>query len=155
MISYHIASPEVLPIRKRLSGTLVSTVVWLMLFDLLLWWTSSPRRWSDWRSLVIGGVVYFVINLFWKPKVAAYDLEIDDGDGIRLLRGGAIERKVRRDRIRYAREWGSGGFRRLVISEHGPAFTRWFWGGIGVPASLPDYEQIRAEVLTWLQNSKK
>jgi hypothetical protein len=106
----------------------------------------------DGKSLAIGGIVYFVITLFWRRKASGYDLEIDDAEGIRLLQEGIVKRKVRRDRVRYVREWGSGTLRRLVVSEHGPVFTRCLWGGIGVPANLSDYEQIKARVLAWLNH---
>jgi hypothetical protein len=155
MISYHIAPPEALPIKKRLAGALVRSVISLLLYDVLLWLISSPRRWLDWEGLVIGVVVYFTVDLFWKPRAAGYDLEIDDGDSIRLLRNGAISRKVRRDRIRYVREWGGNIFRRpvMVISERGAIGTR-FLGGITVPKSVPEYELIKTQALAWLTNSK-
>ncbi len=103
-------------------------------------------------ALAIGGAVFFLGNLFtnflWRRKPPSCSLEIDD-DCIRLLLNGKAIRNVQRGRVGYVGEWGSGTFRKLVISEHGPVFTRWLWGGIGVPATLPEYEQIKAELLTW------
>jgi hypothetical protein len=108
--------------------------------------------------LEIFGVVFFAGNLLaaflWPRKSSSCDFDIDDNE-IRLIWSRKVVRRVRRDHIRYVREWGSGPLRKLVVSERGPAFTRWLWGGIGVPASLPEYEQIKTQALTWLDGSGK
>jgi len=109
-------------------------------------------------ELAVEGTVIFLIMFFgrtlWPRKLASYDLDIND-DGIRLILNGRIRRNVRSNRVRYIREWGLGKFRRLVVSERGPAFTRLLWGGIGIPATLPEYEQIKALAFRWLENAKE
>jgi hypothetical protein len=91
--------------------------------------------------LAIVGVVFFLGNVLtdflWGRKTPSYDLEIDD-DGIRLMWNRKAARIVRKNHVRYVGEWGSGTFRKLVVSEHGQVFTRWLWGGIGVPVRLSD-----------------
>jgi len=68
-----------------------------------------------------------------------------------MLWNRKVVRSVRRNNLRSVGEWGEGAYRKLIISEHGATFTRWLWGGIAVPASSPDYESIKTEVLSWHQ----
>jgi hypothetical protein len=79
-----------------------------------------------------------------------YDLEIDR-DGIRVVRDGEVKRVLQKDRICYVCEWNFG--KRLVISEHGPVWTRLLWGGISVPNSVPGYEEIKAQALSLLSDT--
>jgi hypothetical protein len=74
-----------------------------------------------------------------------YSLEIDDNTarvGLRVARKGYVH---------YLREF-TGGFMqgsRLVLSERGP-FLAEILGGIVVPKGLPEYEQIKLKVSTWV-----
>jgi hypothetical protein len=155
MTTYHIAAePQTNP-GKRVLFQFVKTVFFFLLLDGFS--RVANGRWIYPTVLAIVGIVFFLGNLLttflWPRKTPSYDVEIDD-NGIQLLWNGKAARTVRRDRVRYVGEWGSGTYRKLVVSEHGPVFTRWLWGGVPVPAGLPDYEQIKAEVLTWLGSPK-
>jgi hypothetical protein len=98
----------------------------------------------DWLGF---GLTYVLFSYLFPIKPPSYDLEIDDGE-IRLVRDGEVKRTLRRGRVRYVREWNDG--KSLVISEHGPVWTRLLWGGIGIPKSSSDYEEIKERVLCWL-----
>jgi hypothetical protein len=100
--------------------------------------------------LFLGGLL---TAFLWKRESPSYALDIDDHE-IRLVRSRKVVRTVRREHVRYVREWGSGALRGLVVSERGPLFTRILWGGIGVPASLPDYDQIKTQAFGWLEASR-
>ena len=91
----------------------------------------------------------WAVLLLFPSKTPDYDLEIDS-DGIRIVRGGEVKRVLSRDRIKYVREWNAG--HRLVISEHGPVWTRLLWGGISVPKNIPGYEEIKAQALSLLSH---
>jgi len=154
MASYHIAVEPTTP-RKRVRDALLFAVAWLMLVAVSH--RVAKGQWEDPVSLAItGGIFFFGIyfgRLLFPRHIPSCNVEVDD-DGIRLLLDGKTVRWVQGDRVRYVAEWGSGRFRKLVISEHGATFTRLLWGGIGVPARLPQYEQIKAQALRWLENSK-
>jgi hypothetical protein len=147
----HITAGQQLSPGKQVLSQLTRTVVFLVFFAAV--WRVKDGRWIYPSVLAIVGVVLFLGNLLtsflWPRKEQICDLEIDDYE-IRMVWNRKVVRRVRRNHIRYVREWGSGSFRKLVVSERGPVFTRWLWGGIGVPASLPEYEQIKSQVLTWL-----
>jgi hypothetical protein len=98
----------------------------------------------DWVAF---GVTYAFFSYLFPTELQNYDLEIGD-DVIRLVRNGVVRRTLQKGRVRYVREWNDG--ERLVISEHGPVWTRLLWGGIAVPKSVADYGEIKARVLSWL-----
>jgi hypothetical protein len=154
MTSYHIAVEPTTP-RKRVRDAFLFAALWLIFFAVAE--RVAKGQWTDPVSLAIGGGIIFLgicFGRFLFPRhTSCCDVEVDD-DGIRLLLDGKAVRRVQGHRVRYVAEWGSGRFRRLVISEHGATFTRLLWGGIGVPARLPQYEQIKAQALRWLENSK-
>ena len=156
MATYHNIAEPLSP-GKRASRRLVWTALWLVGFSAIVrlvsgHWTNTPT------IMVIGGSVASLGTLLttslWPRKEPTYDLEVDQ-DEISMVWNRKVVRRVRRSQIRSVREWGSGPFRKLVISERSPAFTRWLLGGIGVPASLPEYEQIKAQALNWLDSSSK
>jgi len=150
MQSYHIAPPVSTP-GKRLREALLRTAAFIVAFALAS--RVVEHKWPKAEVFGIAVVAEGLTELFRKGHGAEYDLEVHEGDGLRLVSDGSVKRKVRKDRIRYAREWGTGPRRRLVVSEHGLAFTRWLWGRIGVPASLQEYEKIRSLALSWLKDS--
>ena len=109
----------------------------------------SPRRWGV--HDYIGQAVIGTFLLFFFQQEGPFDLEVDLS-GIRKIKRGQVERAVSSERIRYARESGYGPFRALVVSEHPLA-----WLGLGrliVPARLPEYEQIKAQVLSWIEHPR-
>ena len=97
----------------------------------------------DWLAF---GFMYAFFAYIFPTEPQNYDLEIDY-DAIRLLRNGVVKRTLQKGRVRYVREWNDGKI--VVIPEHGPVWTR-LWGGVPVPKSLSDYEEIKARVLSWL-----
>ena len=150
MQTYHVATRDI-TFNKRIRYALLGTPLFLGVFAVGL--RVASHKWPGAALVVIAGVLDFSFTLFRKGRGAEYDLEVDEGDGLRLVHDGDVKRRVRKDHVRYVREWGSAPVRCLVISEHGPAFTRWLWGGIRVPATLPQYESIRSLALSWLKDS--
>lgn len=140
MKTYHI-SESVSPGRSR--GAAISTTICMVLFAAVEIWR---RRFNlaDWLGF---GFICLVFSYNFPIETPNYELEID-GDGIRVVRDGAVKRVLQKDRIRYVREWNDG--KRLVISEHGPVWTRLLWGRISVPKSVPGYEEIKAQALSLL-----
>jgi hypothetical protein len=153
--TYHITA-GLLSRGKRIRYALLYTVTWLLFFSVFE--RAVHGHWSDPTALAIGGVIFFLGILLttslWPRQKPGVDLEIDD-DGIRMVWNRRVVRTVRRDNVRYVAEWGSGDFRKLVISDRGPVFTRWLWGGIGVPACVSGYEEIKKQALSWLDSSIK
>jgi hypothetical protein len=149
MHSYHIAQRD-LTWKEQMQHTVLPTAAILVLF--LLGWRIASHRWPSVSIVTIAVIANFAQAFFGKRQEPEYDLEGDEGDGLRLVSDGSVKRKVRRDHLHYVAEWGSGPFKRLVVSEHGPLLTR-LLGGIGVPASLPQYEKIRSLALSWLKDS--
>jgi hypothetical protein len=140
---------------KRLLSGLVRTTAFLLLYAAVL--RVVDGRWLPLAFWALLGIAIFLLSLLttflWPREAPRYALDIDD-DEIRLIWSRKVVRRVRKDHIRYVREWGRGPFRKLVVSERGPAFTRWLWGGIAVPANVSDYEQIKTQALAWLEHSK-
>ena len=64
----------------------------------------------------------------------------------------AGNRRVRRGHIRWLRELRGNIFREptLRLSEHG-AIRRYFLGYVWIPASMPQYEDIKNTALTWMK----
>ena len=67
----------------------------------------------------------------------------------RLLLGN---RKVRRGRIHFLREQHGNILREptLRLSEHG-ALHRFFFGYVWIPATMPQYEEIKNKAMSWLE----
>jgi uncharacterized membrane-anchored protein len=153
LINLHV-STEPISLGKRIART-VFAVACAALAVLLVhyFWHFNGRKGfdrSEWfPDVVVAGIVTFL----FESRRREYDLEVDDEE-IRM-RGGALKlgnRKVRRGRIRYSHEsWGNimreAGLR---LSEHG-RIGSFFSGYVWIPATLPEYEQIKAKVMTWME----
>ena len=100
---------------------------------------------------LVGQGVIFVIALFFYENEDAYDLEID-ASGVRKLSHGNVERAVSSSWIRFAKESGRGPYRAFRISEG--SFGWLGVGGISIPARVREYEQIKAQVLSWLEHPR-
>jgi hypothetical protein len=157
MDTYHIAEEQV-SLGKRVGGAFAGAAVWLLVFSAII--RLMNGRWNSPIALGVGGAVFFFGTLlagsWWPPETPRVDLEVDD-DEIRMVWKRKVIRKARRERVRYVREWSGLFGARLVISEHGTVGTR-FFGRVTVPRSLlaPDhYERVKAQALSWLDNSKK
>ncbi len=93
-----------------------------------------------------------VITALFDSARNSFDIEVDN-NSIRI-HGGFVfaeRRIVHRGRIRYIHEF-QGNFLRepaLYLSEPS-AFTRFFLGGaVIIPATLPQYEEVKQLAMTW------
>jgi hypothetical protein len=152
LISLHV-NTESISLKKRIARTVFAVacaVLGILVVNYL--WHSDGKKGSDhsWVSdLVVVGIGAFV----FESRRRQYDLEVDDEE-IRM-RGGGLklgDRKVRRGRIRYSHESRGNLLREagLRLSEHG-SIGRFLFGYVWIPASLPEYEQLKAKVLTWME----
>jgi hypothetical protein len=104
---------------------------------------SLPWSWRDFTS----SLITWLLLAFWWGYQYHYSLEINDNSA-RV--GGRV---VRKGHVRYLREMDClFGGARLVLSEHGAAWVHLFGGAIVIPKRLPEYEQIKAKVSTWIVN---
>ncbi len=114
----------------------------------LLWpgakWASDPWHWEE--REVFGCVIGEAVFAFEWSYSHNYSLEIDE-DSVRV-RG----RVVRKGHVCYLRELDGNLWEgpRLVFSEHGPVGVQFLGGVVVVPKGLPEYEQIRMKVSTWV-----
>jgi len=127
-------------------GTLACFVLPMIIFPLIRpSWAWTPRE-------IIAGVLTWLFLTFWWYVQHNYSLEVDDNN-LRIVGG----RVIRKGRVRYAREFDSPPWRggpRLVLSEHERVWARLFGGVIVIPKGVPDYEQIKEKVSTWMVNSE-
>lgn len=145
MRTYYV-SPEVDSTRRRLLRGMLLTafaVLLLVLIDrVFLRLRVDPID-------IAAFAIFFGAYTVWSRPEPGFDLEVDDTE-LRVVRDGSVRSKISRDRVRYVREWSGNIFRRpiLVISAHGPVAMR-LLGFVAVPKSLPEYEQIKSQVLDW------
>jgi hypothetical protein len=146
---YHVQSEQI-SLGKRIARTAVVVVATGAAQYL---WFYRSGRWSqgeDWLiDLVVVGMVTFILDSIRRE----YDLEVDDG--MIRVRNASLSignGKVRRGRIRYMHESIGGMFSEpaLRLSEHG-RISRFFVGGVWIPASLPEYEQVKAKAMSWME----
>lgn len=151
MTRIHIPSSQISKLDK-LRTTLFKTALFIVLSE-VVWdfFVRDPRHhpFDPIRWLVMG-IIYGVVTYLWPTLRRDYAIELDDEE-IRLLRNRSPKTVVRRNHIRYVAEWNQGN--RLVISEHSPTWTRIIGPGISIPRTLPEYDQIKARALGWLQAS--
>jgi hypothetical protein len=103
----------------------------------------------DLREIVPSLVTWLVLAFWWYGQ-HSYSLDVDD-DSARV---GA--RMVRKGYVRYLLEidsWPVRGGPQLVFSAHASAWARLFGGVIVVPKGLPEYQQIKQEISTWIVDS--
>jgi hypothetical protein len=126
-------------------GSLACFVLPMFIFPLIrtsLAWT--PRE-------IVSGLVTWLVLAFWWYAQHNYSLEVDD----KSARVGG--RVVRKGHVRYLREidsWPLRGGTRLVLSEHAAAWVHLFGSVIVVPKGLPEYEQVKRTIFTWMVNSE-
>jgi len=108
-------------------------------------WAWTPRE-------IVTGLLTWLFIEFWWYVQHNYSLEVDE-DSVRVVGG----RVIRKGRVRYLREfnrWPWRGGTQLVLSEHAPAWVPPLFGGaIVIPKGLPEYEQVKQKVSTWMANS--
>jgi len=103
-------------------------------------WFSAP--WN-WESTAIAVLAWGGTELIWWSNYH-YSIQIDDTSA---RMGQSV---VRKGHVRYVLE--KGNFitgHRLVLSEHR---RRCFGRAVIVPKGLPEYEQIKSQVSTWVVN---
>lgn len=105
----------------------------------------TPMNWEDYT---IDAVLAFGTD-YWTSKRKGFEIQIGN-DEIRMRGESGYNKCVRRGRIRYLREVSGGLLAEpaLRLSEHGAILTR-FLGCVWIPASLPQYEQIKALAKSW------
>lgn len=152
MVNLHV-NTESVSLKKRIARTGFAVACGLLGILVVHYWHSEGKKGSDYSEwffdLAVAGIVTFVSE----SRRREYDLEVDDEE-IRM-RGGALElgnRKVHRGRIRYLHESRGNLLREtgLRLSEHG-RIGRFFFSYVWIPASLPEYEQIKAKAMTWME----
>jgi hypothetical protein len=136
-----------------LGSFLVFLALWPAFFNWitnLLWphspWFSPPLKRIDLYADTFGSVIMGIAIVWWWSSAHHYSLEIDDNTA-RV--GGRV---VRKGRIRYMRELDGRLLRgpRLILSEHGPLWVQFLGGTVEVPKGLPEFEQIKLQVSTWM-----
>jgi len=159
MATYHIAQGPATP-GKRVRDSFVFTAIWLLGFSSFE--RLANGRWDYRVALIAGGVVCFIggilTSFLWPRERKSFDLEFDD-DEIRMVWESQVIRKVRRDKVRYVRErWGIWGTW-LVVSEQSSLGKRFFRRNrVALPKRLfsqEEYEQIKVQALSWLENSER
>jgi len=108
-------------------------------------WASPPL--TPWTIGHLTGFIIFAI-VFVCVWLSAYNYSLEIDDNSARVRW----RVVRKGYVRYFREFKGGLFNgpRMELSEHGPRWVRFLGGTVVVPKGLPDYEQIKSQVSTWL-----
>jgi hypothetical protein len=125
-------------------GSLACFILPMFIFPLI----RTSLAWNS-REIISGLVTWLVLAIWWYVQ-HNYSLEVDDNSA-RI--GGRV---IRKGHVCYAREinsWPLRGGPRLVLSEHAPAWVRLFDGVIVIPKGLPEYEQVKKKVFTWIVNS--
>ena len=111
--------------------------------------------WPHKASLMtLVGLAVFVSGMvFLSPlyRGGAFDLEIDDY-GIRKVKSNQVDLAILRESIRFAKQVGWGRYRRLTVSERGPLLAWLQVGVINIPATMPEYDQIRDRILGWIDH---
>jgi hypothetical protein len=144
---YYVTA-EQLSLGKRIARALLALVIFIVATYIFnaLWRPGKAERFGR-EDFVVDAVIAAATDFFTKRK--GYELEVDD-ETIRMRGGDWINKSVRRGHIRYLRESSGNWFHEaaLKLSEHGPIRTR-FLGCVWIPASLPEYEEIKARARSW------
>jgi hypothetical protein len=144
---YHVAKEHVAT-KRRLARVVLVVAITLV-------GTYALRTFLHWRTpvgkLEAWDIIPCVITALFDSGRNSFDLEVNDNSI--QTHGGFVfanYRSVRRGHIHYFYEF-HGDFLRepaLILSEHG-ALTRFFFGTVVIPATLPQYEEIKQTALTW------
>jgi hypothetical protein len=160
--TYVIAlSKSKLSLRQRaLSVLLPASIYFFVMLALNFLWLSHYERSESVREIALR--VLF-ISLFWGVSMAFVPMKfpqcrllVDDQSVTSVMectgwmKWHAVRRTVSAGKVRTIREikgrfGGPGG---LVASER-TGWRAWMWGGIFVPRTLPEYEQLKALVEGW------
>lgn len=138
--------------KRKLLDVLIGAVLFVLLEVLFQWrsfFSNSPHRLSPIMvNAAISGVIYAGVDAVFIERRFTYEIVVTD-DCIAAI-GPGVKRSVRKNELKTISE-SEGNFfvgPGLRISKHGP-FGTWFWGSIWIPKTLPEYESVRALVLSW------
>lgn len=146
---YHVGS-ERISIEQRVARVLLFPVIYVTViyaWHLFSPWRKSDKVSFDWLDVSINVAVAFFFDSVRKE----YDLEVSDE--IICKKGSFFSNStVRKGRIRYLHERSGNILLEpgLLLSEGGPV-RRFFSGSVFIPASLPEYEQIKTKAMSWMQ----
>ncbi len=148
---YHV-HPEQVRLSKRIARAMLVLAVTLLGAFLVHHFWSSRSSWDVWEDL-FDALVAFVAFFFFDSRRRGYQIEVTEQTI--AMRGDQRfwgTRRVRRGHIRYFHEQQGNFFREsmLRLSEHG-GFYRSLFGNVLIPTSLPQYEQIKMQAMSWRQ----
>ncbi len=146
---HHIKSEEV-ALAKRITRTglvFACTLLWMFLVHYFWFAQNAKAFWERTYDALIAAGTFF----FFDSQRREYDIEVTD-DMI-SMQDGLFSRicRVRRGHIHFLRELPGNIFREpaLRLSEHG-IVNRFLFGYVWIPASMPDYEQIKSRATSWM-----
>lgn len=145
---YYVES-EKLSLGRRVARALLALVIFIVatyIFNVLFRPGKAIKFGRE--DFMVDAVIAAATDFFAKRK--GYELEVDD-ETIRMRGGDWINKSVRKGRIRYLHESNGNLFREpaLNLSEHGPIRSR-FLGCVWIPASLPQYEELKTIAKSWV-----
>jgi len=147
---YHVEAEQVTLNKRILRAMFVlATVLLGATLAHYIWYPQSS--WEIGENIFEAIVAGYVCFLFESQR-KEYDIEVTEETIV--VKGGFRfgSRRVRRGRIRYLRELRGNIFREpaLRLSEHG-AIYRFLVGGVWIPISMPQYEQIKTRAMGWME----
>jgi membrane protein YdbS with pleckstrin-like domain len=147
---YHVKSEQV-SLAKRATRTGFVFAIMLLGPILIhrLWFAQHPLGFGETLFDAVVAAVTFVI---FDSQRREYEMEVTE-ETI-SMQGGFLfrNRRVRRGRIYFLREQRGSVFREpaLRLSEHG-AIHRFFFGYVWIPATMPQYEEIKNKAMSWME----
>jgi hypothetical protein len=147
---FHVKSEQVSLARRATRTGFVFAVTLLGAIVIhRMWFTRDPLGFGE---KLFDAVVAAGTFLVFDSQRREYEIEVTDE--MISMRGGMSlgNRKVRRGRIHFLREQRGNIFREpaLRLSEHG-AIHRFFFGYVWIPATMPQYEEIKNKAVSWLE----
>ena len=147
---YHIKFEEV-ALAKRITRTgLVFACTLLAMFLVHHFWFTQDAGtfWERLFEVLLAAGTFFVLD----SQRREYDIEVTND--MVSMRGGLFSRirRVRPGHIHFLREVRGNLFREpaLRLSEHG-IIHRFLFGYVWIPASVPEYEQIKSKAMSWME----
>jgi hypothetical protein len=146
---YHIKSEEVaLAKRVTRTGIVFGCAVLGMCSVHYFWFAHNAGTLGELFDALVAAGAFFVFD----SQRREYEIEVTDN--IISTRGGLFSRirSVRRGRIHFLHEMRGNILREpaLKLSERGIIY-RFLFGYVWIPASMPQYEQIRSKAASWMQ----
>lgn len=143
--------PEQVSLGKRITRSSFAFVITLFGALLIhrLWFPQTAfdvgRRLFD---AIVAAATFFVFD----SQRREYEIEVTDDTSFMRRERLLGSRKVGRGRIHFLRERHGDIFREpaLRLSEHG-AIRRYLFGDVWIPASMPQYDDIKNIALSWMK----